>query len=38
MVNWTIDPLLVLEVQQQVQVLEDQHFHALNAGYLLHEN
>ena len=37
-VNWTVDPLLVLEVQQQVQVLEGQHFHTLNTGYLLHEN
>ena len=37
-VNWTVDPLLVLEVQQQVQVLEGQHFHTLNIGYLLHEN
>jgi hypothetical protein len=37
-VNWTIDSLLVLEVQQQVQVLEGQHFHALSAGYLFQEN
>jgi hypothetical protein len=37
-VNVTVDPLLVLEVQQQVEVLEGQHFHSQNACYLVPEN